>query len=73
MLVTPRRLSYAREKEKQLYEALLELTYSKQNEIQRMILESVDEIREPLANDARSLEIPGKSNFEIFSLNSFDF
>jgi receptor-interacting serine/threonine-protein kinase 5 len=60
MLVTPRRLSYAREKEKKLYESLLELTYSKQNEIQRMILESVNEIRERLAEDARSLEIPGK-------------
>ncbi len=60
MLVTPKRLSYARENEKKLYEALVELTYSNQNEIQRIILQSVNEIRERLADDVCSLEIAGR-------------
>jgi receptor-interacting serine/threonine-protein kinase 5 len=66
-------LSYAREKEKKLYESLVELTYSKQNEIQKMILESVNEIRERLADDARSLEIPGKPKKSEIYLGIFLF
>lgn len=52
-------MSYAREKEKNLYQSLVELTDSKQNEIQRLILQAVSEMRERLADDAASLEIPG--------------
>jgi len=35
------------------------LTNSKQNEIQRLILQAVDEMQETLADDASTLEIPG--------------
>lgn len=67
MLVTPTRLNYAREKERKLYESLVELTNSKQNEIQRLIMHSVHEIQERLAEEASMMEIPGKDskNFEI--------
>ncbi|CAF1021984.1 unnamed protein product [Rotaria sordida] len=59
ILITPKRLSYAREKEKNLYESLIALTNSKQNEIQKLILQAVDEMHEVLADEACSLEIPG--------------
>lgn len=59
MLVTPTRLAYAREKERQLYDSLIDLTYSKQNEIQRLILQSVREIQEYVEEEASVLDIPG--------------
>lgn len=59
MLVTPTRLNYAREKERKLYESLIDLTNSKQNEIQRLIIHSVREIQERLADEASVLELPG--------------
>ncbi|CAF3948118.1 unnamed protein product, partial [Rotaria sp. Silwood2] len=59
ILITPKRLSYAREKEKNLYESLVALTNSKQNEIQKLILQAVDEMHEVLTDEACSLEIPG--------------
>ncbi|CAF4287462.1 unnamed protein product [Rotaria sp. Silwood2] len=59
MLITPKRLSYTREKEKDLYESLISLTNSKQNEIQKLIFEAVNEIQETLTDQACSLEISG--------------
>ncbi|CAF3663260.1 unnamed protein product [Rotaria sp. Silwood1] len=59
MLITPKRLSYAREKEKDLYESLISLTNSKQNEIQKLICEAVNDIQETLTDQACSLEISG--------------
>lgn len=61
ILVTPKRLSYTREKEKNLYESLIALTNSKQNEIQKVIMQAVGEMHETLADEACSLEIPGTS------------
>ncbi len=52
-------MSYARETEKNLYTSLVELTDSKQNEIQKLIVQAVNDMRERLADDACSLEIPG--------------
>ncbi len=52
-------MSYARETEKNLYKSLVELTDSKQNEIQKLIVQAVNDMRERLADDACSLEIPG--------------
>lgn len=62
ILITPKRLSYAREKEKDLYESLLALTNSKQNELQRLILQTINEMEETLADQACSLEMPGKTS-----------
>ncbi|CAF3321626.1 unnamed protein product [Rotaria socialis] len=59
MLITPKRLNYTREKEKELYESLISLTNSKQNEIQKLILEAIGEIQERLIDQACSLEISG--------------
>ncbi|CAF3643017.1 unnamed protein product [Rotaria sordida] len=59
MLITPKRLSYTREKEKDLYESLISLTNSRQNEIQRIIFEAVNETQEMLIDQACSLEISG--------------
>ena len=60
ILITPKRISYAREKEKELFESLVGLTNSKQSEIQRLILQAVDEMQEVLIDQACSLEIAGR-------------
>jgi receptor-interacting serine/threonine-protein kinase 5 len=59
ILITPKRINYAREKEKDLFESLIALTNSKQNEIQRLILQAVDVMQESLTDQACSLEISG--------------
>jgi receptor-interacting serine/threonine-protein kinase 5 len=59
-LITPKRINYAREKEKDLFESLIALTNSKQNEIQRLILQAVDVMQESLTDQACSLEISGR-------------
>ncbi len=60
ILITPKRINYAREKEKDLFESLIALTNSKQNEIQRLILQAVDVMQESLTDQACSLEISGR-------------
>lgn len=59
ILITPTRLNYAREKERMLYDLLVELTFSKLDEIQRLISQSACDIQGQLADDAGTLEIPG--------------
>ncbi|CAF1245982.1 unnamed protein product, partial [Didymodactylos carnosus] len=59
ILITPKRISYAREKEKNLYESLIALTNSKQSEIQRVILQAADDMREHLTDQAAQLDIAG--------------
>ena len=59
ILITPKRLSYTREREKNLYESLIALTNSKQNEIQKLILLAISEMHETLADQACSVDIPG--------------
>lgn len=67
ILITPRRLNYAREKERILYDSLVDLTNSKQNEIQRLILQAISDIKETLADHASILDISGRS-FETINL-----
>jgi len=57
--MTPKRINYTREKEKELYDSLISLTNSKQTEIQRLILQAVEEMEEPITDQACSLEITG--------------
>jgi hypothetical protein len=52
-------LTYARGKEKDLYESLINLTNSKQAEIQRFILQAIDDEQERIADKACSLDLPG--------------
>lgn len=59
ILITPKRLSYASEKEKNLYESLIALTNSQQNDIQKLILQAVDEVNAMLIDETCSLNIPG--------------
>ncbi|CAF0740833.1 unnamed protein product [Adineta steineri] len=59
ILITPKRISYAHEKERELYDSLIALTNSKQNEIQKLILQAVNDSQEILTDQACSLEIPG--------------
>ncbi|CAF4365478.1 unnamed protein product, partial [Didymodactylos carnosus] len=59
ILVTPKRIAYAREKEKNLYESLIALTNSKQTEIQKVIFQAADDMKENLTDQAARLEIPG--------------
>lgn len=66
ILITPKRLNYAREKEKELYESLISLTNSRQIEIQRLISQAIKDNEESLADQACSLEIPGRKQFFTF-------
>jgi len=59
ILITPKRINYAREKERELYESLLSLTNSKQNEIQRLIQQAIESMHETITDQACSLEISG--------------
>ncbi len=45
LLITPRKIEYAKEKELRLYESLIELTYIKQDEFKRLIGETVANTR----------------------------
>ncbi|CAF1657585.1 unnamed protein product, partial [Adineta ricciae] len=57
ILITPKRISYAHEKERELYESLIALTNSRQSEIQKLILQAVDDIQESLLDQACSLDL----------------
>lgn len=59
ILITPKRINYAREKEKDLYESLITITNSQQNEIQKIIIQAVDDMQETLTDQASSLDIHG--------------
>lgn len=61
ILITPKRISYAREKERDLYDSLITITNSKQSEIQKIIVHAVDEMQETLTDQASSLDIQGIS------------
>jgi receptor-interacting serine/threonine-protein kinase 5 len=63
ILITPKRINYAREKEKELFESLIALTNSKQIEIQRIILQAVDAMQESLTDQACSLELSGRREY----------
>lgn len=63
--ITPRRINYAKEKEAELFENLIEIASKKQDEIKDAIFESLSEIREVLLEKAANYEFKGK----IFELN----
>ena len=46
-------------KKKNLYESLIALTNSQQNDIQKLILQAVDEVNAMLIDETCSLNIPG--------------
>ncbi|GIX99300.1 hypothetical protein CDAR_447771 [Caerostris darwini] len=56
LMITPKRIKYARAREDALYRSLLHLAYNKQNEIKSMIAHTVFEIRDEVLNKAADFE-----------------
>ncbi|RXG73667.1 Dual serine/threonine and tyrosine protein kinase [Armadillidium vulgare] len=54
--ITPRRINYAKEKENELFETLMDIASKKQDEIKDIILESLSEIRESILEKATNYE-----------------
>ena len=57
--ITPRRISYAREKEAELYESLMDIASRKQDEIRMVIAETVAKLKEDLLDKAAAYEFKG--------------
>lgn len=60
MMVTPRRLEFAQQKENDLYNSLMDIALKKQDEIRRIISETISDIREGLLDKAAEHEFTGK-------------
>ena len=84
ILVTPRKLEFAREREGELYESLMQMALLKQDEIQCMIAATISGMREELLTKATSYDFIGTcrdiSNMllelklkKILENQSFDF
>lgn len=56
MMVTPRKIEYAREKEQILYESLLSLTSMKQEELKNLINNAIETHREQILNEVRAFQ-----------------
>lgn len=72
--MTPTRLNYARDKERELHDTLVFLTNSKQGEIQQIIQQVIKDLEENLIDEACALEIPGfstSSNRFVFDILFF--
>ncbi|XP_045121130.1 dual serine/threonine and tyrosine protein kinase-like [Portunus trituberculatus] len=54
--ITPRRISYAREKEAELYESLMDIASRKQDEIRNVIADTVASLKEDLLDKAAAYE-----------------
>lgn len=59
--ITPRRISYAREKEAELYENLMAIASSKQDEIRSVIIDTIANMSEDLLEKAAEYEFQGES------------
>ena len=60
MIITPRRLEFARQKETELYSMLMEMALKKQDEIKRIIAETIADMREDLLQKAADFEFEGE-------------
>ena len=60
LLITPRRLEFAREKETELYTSLMNIALRKQDEIRRIIATTVETMRDELINRAANHEFKGR-------------
>ncbi len=60
MMITPRRLVFARNKESELFESLMEIALKKQDEIKRIIAETISDMREGLLDKAAEYDFIGK-------------
>ncbi|CAH1264384.1 DSTYK [Branchiostoma lanceolatum] len=59
IMITPRRIEYARARERELYDSLVAISDRKQDEIKNLIRETVTNIREELLADAASYSFIG--------------
>ncbi|XP_013395186.1 dual serine/threonine and tyrosine protein kinase-like, partial [Lingula anatina] len=59
MMVTPRRLEFAREKECELYNSLMDIAMKKQDEIKTIIAETVQDMKEKLVAKAAEYDFIG--------------
>ena len=59
MMITPRRLEFAKEKETELYASLMDIALKKQEDIRRMIGETISDMRPDLLNKAAEFEFKG--------------
>ena len=60
MMITPRRIVFAKEKENELYSSLMEMALRKQDEIRRIIAETITGMKVPLIEKAADYEFVGK-------------
>lgn len=63
--ITPRRISYAREKEAELYESLMDIASRKQDEIRTVITETVAKLKEDLLDKAATYEFKGIGGLSV--------
>ncbi len=72
MQMTPKRLEFARSKETQLYQALMDIALRKQDEIRNIIAVTIDGMREMLLDKAANYEFLGNSlNWEHYVLEQW--
>lgn len=71
--ITPRRITYAREKEAELYESLMAIASRKQDEIRNVISDTIAKMKDDLLEKAGSHEFRGTSSYSLQSdrLRSF--
>jgi hypothetical protein len=65
MLITPKKLDFAREKEDELYKSLMAVAVSKIDEIKELISETIKDISQTVQDEA--------ANFDFASLGQFTF
>lgn len=59
MLITPKRITYARQRETELYESLMSIANCKQEEIRQLIVETINSMTEELLQKATEYEFQG--------------
>ncbi|XP_054716105.1 dual serine/threonine and tyrosine protein kinase-like isoform X2 [Uloborus diversus] len=59
MLITPKRIAYARQRETELYESLMSIANCKQEEIRQLIVETINSMTDELLQKASEYEFQG--------------
>lgn len=75
MIITPRRLEYAREKEEELFKALMETASRKQDEIKEVIHNTITNLSPQILKEVESLEFKGvelSSEEELLNIKDLD-
>lgn len=63
--ITPKRLEYTQKKEDELYKSLMSIANRKQEEMKDMIIETLNNMKEELLEDAANMEFKGKASHTI--------